>query len=366
MAKVRGGGGPGKNVVVITMATEHLEADKVAIKRSGFAFAEHFESGANALKHIMENRCEVIVLDHHITDMTPQKFLTTIKSVQALKHIPVIMVTTENQRNSVLDAVAAGCSGYILRPYSQNTFERHLNTAMQLFRFAEIEMRQVEDAKLMLEMGEYDEAIEEFEEVFTMQDEAKKLYDLGCRYLVREKYGKAIVAFQKALRLNDLFAEAYQGLAEAYKGKGDIEQCQTFLKKAANIYAEYDKMEKVKELFVDILKFDHNAVNPFNSLGIKLRKGGDYENAIRAYIQALELTPNDENIYFNLAKAYFFRGEHDKSLDNTAMALRMNSDFPEARKLYKQLKGASWPTPSAPRGQKDSDGFQASVIPKDI
>ncbi len=346
-----------KKVLAISNNKDHVDKDKSTAKRLQLELVASCPSCAEALQYLEETPCDLIFLDSSLDDGDSNKCLKSIKNNPALKHIPVVMVTLHNDRNDVLDAVAAGCSGYILRPYSQETFERHINTALQLVRFNEIEMRQIEDAKLMLVMGEYDEAIEEFEEVVSMQSEAQRYYDLGCNYLVREKFGKAIVAFQKAVRINDLFAEAYQGLAEAYKGKGDSDQCQFYLKRAAEIYAEFDRMEKVKELFVDILKFDNTAVNPFNTLGVRLRKNGDYQGAIKAYNQALDITPNDENIYFNISKAYFFMDDRSNALKYVTMALRMNRNFLEAQKLYKKLKGAAWPNGGTARVRKDGTGI---------
>lgn len=357
---------PMKRVVIVSDDKAHVDKDRVALKALPLQILKSFGSGAAAFHFLTATPSDIIVCDTRITDMDAKTFLKTVKNNPSLKHIPVVMVTEENDRNSVLDAVSAGCSGYILRPYSQDTFERHMGTALQLVRFNEIEMRQIQDAKLMLELGEYDDAIEEFEEVVSMQSEAQKYYDLGCKYLVRGKYGKAIVSFQKAVRINDLFAEAYQGLAEAFKGKGDLDQCQFYLKRAAELYAEFDSMEKVKELFIDILKFDQTASNPFNLLGIRLRKNGDYQGAIRAYAQALEITPNDENIYFNMAKAYFFIEDRGAALRYVTMSLRMNRDFPEALKLYKQLKGAPWPVTEISRTHRDSFERDQELAFKDV
>lgn len=348
---------PMKKVLVISNNKSHADKDRAALRRINLEMAVATPGCSAAMEFLAEEPCDIIILDTILADGDFKACLKQIKAGPETRNLPVVMVTQESDRGYVLDAVSGGCSGYILRPYSLETFERHINTALQLVRFNEIEKRQIDDAKLMLEMGEYDEAIEEFEEVVSMQSEAQRYYDLGCNYLVREKFGKAIVAFQKALRINDLFAEAYQGLAEAYKGKGDQEQCQFYLKKAATLYAEFDRMEKVKEIFIDILKFDNTANNPFNTLGVRLRKTGDYQAAIRAYKQALELTPNDENIYYNMAKAFFFMDDKEDALKYVTMALRMNRDFGEALKLYKSLKGTSWPTEPASRPRKDGTGL---------
>lgn len=337
--------GPARRVLVVTRLKAHGERDAQALKRMGLVADAICSSATEALGRLTQRRIDVILCDDEIDDLDAKSFVRAVKNNQSLKNVPVVMATLVNDRNAVLDAVSSGCSGYILRPYSDETFEKHMSTALQLLRFNEIESRQLKDAKLMLELGDFDEAVEEFEEVLSLKGEAQKYYDMGCKFLAREKYGKAIVAFQKAVKINALFAEAYQGLAEAYKRKGDLEQCQFHLKRAADVYAEADRMEKVKELFVDILKIDYMAPNPFNTLGVKLRKAGDYESAVRAYNQALELTPNDENVYFNLAKAFFFMNRPKESLEHAAMSLRMNPRFAEARELYKKLKGAPWPGP---------------------
>ncbi len=355
-----------KLAVIVSKNKEHVDVDQAALKRLSLELAKVFPAGAQAFHYLAAHPCDVILCDSDIDDFDSRTFLKIVKNNPSLRNIPVVMVTADNQRDAVLDAVAAGCSGYILRPYVLDTFERHVNTALQLVRFNEIENRQLRDAQRMMEGGDYDAAIEEFKEVVSLKNEAQKFYDLGCSYLNQEKYGKAIVAFQKAVKMNEMYAEAYQGLSEAYKRKGDLEQCQFYLKKAADVYAESDHLEKVKELFIDILKFDHAAANPFNTMGVKLRKSGDYAAAIRAYDQALELTPNDENIYFNMAKALYFKGDKAACVEKLVMALSMNPSFLEALRMYRKLTGKRWPVNMQPRPSSIPTGESMSQTIKDI
>ncbi|GAB7081263.1 tetratricopeptide repeat protein [Megalodesulfovibrio paquesii] len=332
-----------KKVVILSANRTHVERDKLALRQMPLEVVRTFSSAVEAYSYLLASPCDILFCDHELGGLDALGFIRKMKTSPVLRKIPVVMVTLKNDRHDVLDAVAAGCSGYILRPYSDETFARHSQTALQLATFNEIEQRQLSDAKLMLETGDFDEAIEELQELTSVEGEAQKMYDLGCRHLAEERYGQAIIAFQKAIRINDLFAEAYEGLAEAFKRKGEMSISQRFLKKAADMFAELDHMEKVKELFIDILKMDERAANPFNTLGVKLRKAGNVFGAIRAYKQALELTPNDENIYYNLAKAYYFSKEMDHALDWVIQALQINPDFQEAGNMYRHLKGVAWP-----------------------
>lgn len=333
--------------VIVNSRRDHAEMDAAALRDVPFEVAGVFASGTHALSAVSRRACDLILVGDSLEDMDMKSFIRLVRHSANLKDIPVVAVTGADDRKAILDAVAAGCSGYVLRPYSQATLEKHVAKALNLMRRNASEARQMEDARMFLEMGDYEEAVEAFEEIVSKHSEARRFYDLGCRYLARDKYDKAIAAFQRAVRLNDLFAEAYEGLSEAYRRMGDLEKHQRYLKMAARVYAEFDQLDKVKELFVDILKVDPGAVNPFNNLGIRLRKQGSYDAAIHAYQQALELTPFDENVHYNLARAYWYEGEDAKAVQELYVALGMNEDFPEARKLFARIRGVEYGTSDA-------------------
>lgn len=330
------------NVVILTNVEVHAKRDISTINMFGAKNAKSFSSGTSAIDYLSETHVDLVLCDSSLDDMTGIKFAQIVGKNMAGRPMPIIMVTLENRKDHVLDSIAAGCIGYILRPYSLDTFEKYLILANQLDSYPEIEEMELQEAKDMVERGDFDDAIEAFEELISYQDEAQKYYDMGCQFMVQGKYGKAIVSFKKAVKINDLFAEAYKGLADAYKGKGDLEAFKRFLRKAADVHAQFDRLEETKTLFIEILKYDSETPNPFNSLGVNLRKQGDYPGAIHAYRQALELTPNDENIYFNMAKALYFMGRLDEASKDVDTCLKMNPEFREANKLYQRIHGKPW------------------------
>lgn len=337
------------HVVILTNVEVHARRDLASMKAFAPTLVKIFCSGSEALDYIATQSVDLVLCDNVLDDMDGSKFVRLLRKNIENKFLPVIMVTMENRKNAVLDAIAAGCVGYVLRPYSLETLERYLILAQQLEHYPEIESDQLLEAKDMVNSGNFDDAIEAFEEIVAYQDEAQRYYDMGCKYLLEEKYGKAIISFKKAVKINDLFAEAYKGLADAYRGKGDFDNCKYHLKKSAELYAQFDRLEEAKQVFIEILKYEGQTPNPFNSLGVKLRRQGDYPGAIHAYEQALKLTPTDENIYYNLAKAFFFMGNIEKARDNVTMALGINGVFAEAQELYKRVLGRDFvPAAGAP------------------
>ncbi|MGE4506726.1 MAG: response regulator, partial [Desulfovibrionaceae bacterium] len=235
-----------RHVLIVSGTEVHARRDQASISAFAPDTVTIIPSGAEAVDYMNEHPVDLVLCDSELKDMEGVRFVQIIKRNMSLKMLPMIMVTLENRKQHVLDAIAAGCVGYVLRPYAQETLERYLVSTRELHNYPEIEELQLAEAKELVGRGHFDEAIEAFEEILSIQDEAQKYYDLGCDYLLREFYGKAIIAFKKAVKINDLFAEAYKGLAEAYKGRGEMESYTLFLHKASEIYAQFDRMEEAK------------------------------------------------------------------------------------------------------------------------
>lgn len=77
------------------------------------------ESAQDALS-LLEGpeKIELIFLDWNMPGMNGLEFLKMIKKNDQFKHIPVVMVTTENMPESVIEAVKAGVTHYITKPFS--------------------------------------------------------------------------------------------------------------------------------------------------------------------------------------------------------------------------------------------------------
>ena len=107
-------------------------------------------------------------------------------------------------------------------------------------------------------------------------------------------------------------------------------------------YMERGESAKAADIFERVVHLDA-AFTPehkhlFNEFGINLRKSKLLDQAVDYYTRALEITQNDENLYYNVARAYFERGDRDDCVDNLKKALEINPDFEEANKFMEFLE----------------------------
>ena len=57
--------------------------------------------------------------------------LQNLRANEALKNIPVLMVTAEAKKENIVAAAQAGASGYIVKPFTAATLNEKLNKILQ-------------------------------------------------------------------------------------------------------------------------------------------------------------------------------------------------------------------------------------------
>lgn len=69
---------------------------------------------------------ELIFSDINMPKCNGINFLKLVRENANYKSVPVLMVTSENELNIILDAVQAGANSYILKPFNKVTIEQKI------------------------------------------------------------------------------------------------------------------------------------------------------------------------------------------------------------------------------------------------
>ena len=101
---------------------------KTLLKQIGFQNFTEVEDGAQALKILQEQGdFEFIVSDWNMPNMTGLELLKSVRVDPKLKHIPFLMVTAEAEKENIIEAVKAGVSNYVVKPFTQATLKEKLD-----------------------------------------------------------------------------------------------------------------------------------------------------------------------------------------------------------------------------------------------
>lgn len=118
----------------------------------------------------------------------------------------------------------------------------------------------------------------------------------------------AELEYSRALKVDEENVRANFGIGLTYMERGEVD-------KAQNIFERLIKLEGAYEP-------EHKHL--FNEFGINLRKSKMFSQAVEYYRRALELSPNDENLHTNLARALLETKEVNGCLEHIFKALAIN------------------------------------------
>jgi two-component system, chemotaxis family, chemotaxis protein CheY len=84
------------------------------------------EDGLAAVEVLSTHKVDFIVSDWNMPRMTGLELLKYVRSTEAIKDTPFLMVTAESQKENVVEAVKARVSNYIVKPFTAATLAEKL------------------------------------------------------------------------------------------------------------------------------------------------------------------------------------------------------------------------------------------------
>ena len=91
-------------------------------------------SAPEAVQHLRMVDVDLIVVDAEWLKpgIDIHSFLTSIRKSDAVKSIPILMCSSKNKAEDVKVASKAGVSGYLLKPYNEETLSTQINKILNI------------------------------------------------------------------------------------------------------------------------------------------------------------------------------------------------------------------------------------------
>jgi len=152
--------------------------------------------------------------------------------------------------------------------------------------------------------------------------EVQKAVARGDKFRKRGETFTAEYEYSKALGLDERNVRANFGIGLCYITRGET--------------------EKAKEVFERVVKidavFEDEHKHLFNEFGISLRKSGMHGEAMEYYRRALDLSGEDENLHYNMARAAYDKGDMGLALVYLKSCLALNPKHEEATQFVDFLR----------------------------
>lgn len=285
------------DVLIVGNRESHARADRKCLRSLGAGRALMLASGAEAAKLAATTPPRLLLCDESLEDMQALEFIRLLRLHPALQELPVLMLSQDNTREAVLQAMQAGCSGYLLRPYSLASFGRKVKAAL--------------NGSLRHSNPESDPSEEAFEaELLRLtsapepeEDPQERVMQEAVSHLRSKDFKKARERFRQVLELEPDNPTAHHGLGRCWLALGHPQQARESLRSAADSYMRKGMHVRAKAVFEELRKRDPDAKDPLSSSVEGLLRGGEVDAAAQLVLGAHTEQQLPENFMQHVARA---------------------------------------------------------------
>jgi CheY-like chemotaxis protein len=127
--------------------------------------AEEAVDGRAALERLRAAPFDVVLLDLVMPEMDGYETLAAIKADEALRHVPVIVISGIDELDSVVRCIEMGATDYLPKPFNAALLRARVNASLAVKRLRDLELEYLEqvarvtDAASALEEDRFDPAM---------------------------------------------------------------------------------------------------------------------------------------------------------------------------------------------------------------
>jgi tetratricopeptide (TPR) repeat protein/predicted Ser/Thr protein kinase len=153
------------------------------------------------------------------------------------------------------------------------------------------------------------------------------------------KYQEAAAEFQKALDAEPTNNQAYEGLANTYDRMGRTEEAERTFQKAIQLRPQYwagyswlgvfyfghGRYEEARQMFEQVTKLVPDSYQGYYDLGAVYVQSGHFARAVPLLEHSIAIRPNP-TAYTDLGAAYFFLHRYDAAARNFQQGVKLSPD----------------------------------------
>ena len=89
-------------------------------------FCLEAENGSQALEFLESTDISLVFLDWNMPGIDGIEFLKIVRAIPKYKELPIIMVTSEKGKFSIVEALQSGATDYIIKPIRERIFRERV------------------------------------------------------------------------------------------------------------------------------------------------------------------------------------------------------------------------------------------------
>ena len=100
------------------------------LNKLGYTDIVEAGNGREGVDKLAAGAVDVIVTDWNMPEMSGIDFIRHVRSEQATKDVPVLMVTTNAAKDDIVEAMKVGVNSYVVKPFTPDTMKEKIQAVL--------------------------------------------------------------------------------------------------------------------------------------------------------------------------------------------------------------------------------------------
>ena len=119
-----------KKIIIAEDSVSIREAIAFGLESEGYE-VEKAANGLEALGKFNGQKVDLLLTDFHMPEMNGLELMKNVRKLEKYRHVPILVLTTETQKEVICQAKEAGGTGWMVKPFS---IEKLVQTIRRLVR----------------------------------------------------------------------------------------------------------------------------------------------------------------------------------------------------------------------------------------
>ena len=120
------------HILVVDDSTGMRRILTATLGRLGFSDVTEAENAESALACLHQRAVDLAIIDWNLPGLSGLDLAQAIRSEPATHDLPLLMVTGNGSAADVARALRSGFGGYIIKPFTEDTFAQQLGTLVRI------------------------------------------------------------------------------------------------------------------------------------------------------------------------------------------------------------------------------------------
>lgn len=117
---------PDMKILIVDDFSTMRRIIKNTLRQIGFSNVVEADDGKRAVTILDTDKIDLIISDWNMAEMTGIELLRHVRGSDIYKDTPFLMVTAEAQQQNIIEAVQAGVSNYVVKPFTADVIQEKI------------------------------------------------------------------------------------------------------------------------------------------------------------------------------------------------------------------------------------------------